>query len=159
MDNKEEIKKVLEETFSRFLSAKGFELVEIEVKPARQRNKLIRFLVDKSRGITVDECAKLNGMITEVIDKKDLVKSSYILEVASPGLDRPLTTKRDFERVKGEKVTLIIDKEPRGTEEAIGKLIKVEKDKIQLDVDGQIRIISLDKIHKAKLKIGLKRIK
>ena len=74
----------------RLLEEQALDLVEISVK-RQNRRILIDVLADKPRGgITVSECAALNKFIGEEIEKKNLVEDSYVLSVASPGLDRPL---------------------------------------------------------------------
>lgn len=153
MKIKAEIREKLINFFSNSISDKGFELVDIQIKPSRQRNILVRFLVDKPGGITVDECTKLNNEIGEIIDKENLIDKGYMLEVASPGLDRPLKTRRDFERAKEQNITIIFQKQADKTEQVTGRLIDIKEDAVSLDVNGNIKTITLDKIRKAKLKI------
>lgn len=63
------------------------------------RGLVLRVLVDKPEGgITLDECAGLNNEISRILDEKDMLQQRYILEVSSPGLDRPLNSKNDFLR-------------------------------------------------------------
>jgi len=154
----EKLDKSLKDYFSKFLSSRGFELVDIEIKPSKQRNKLIRFLVDKPGGIILDECVDLNNEIGQIIDDENLIERSYILEVASPGLDRPLRRKRDFERTLGKKITVVMNKKEGEFEKMTGQLVEVKENIIKLNINNQLRIIPLDRIQKAKLKIDLKRI-
>ena len=75
------------------------ELVGITYKKEGSR-KVLRILADKAEGITLEECARMNETISEVLDKADFMEDNYILEVSSPGLDRPLKTKADFLRIR-----------------------------------------------------------
>jgi len=81
------------------------ELVELTCRP-QGRQLLVRLLVDKPGGITVAQCARINQRVSEALETANLIEESYTVEVSSPGLDRPLAAKRDFERAVGEEVWL-----------------------------------------------------
>ena len=83
------------------LEAASVELVELT---AHQHGGqvVVRLLVDKVGGMTIQDCARLNQLIGQALDAADCLAQSYTLEVSSPGLDRPLVSKRDFERAIGE---------------------------------------------------------
>jgi ribosome maturation factor RimP len=154
--DKKQLVEIMDKFFSNFLSSKGFELVEVQIKPARERDKIIRFFVDKPGGITLDECAKLNEEMGKLIDEKNLVPGGYILEVNSPGLDRPLKDRRDFERVLGKKITVVTTTGPEASQKVTGKLTKAEEGKIELDTGGKLRSLPIERIQKAILKIEVK---
>ena len=112
----------LEELALPLLSAQQVELVELLLR--RQGRKVIlRFLVDKTpplrelggsipvdkpEGITLDECARLNQEIGQILDRENVIQESYLLEVSSPGLDRPLLSTRDFQRNIGRPIRVIL---------------------------------------------------
>jgi ribosome maturation factor RimP len=157
MKNRQQLRETLQDFFSNYLQNKDFELIDIEVEPSKRRKVLIRFLIDKSDGITLDECAKLNDKIADAIEQKNLLEQSYILEVASPGLDRPLKTKRDFERVKGEDITIVVKRSgEQDTKKTTGKLVDVKDNVITLKIRGRAKDFFINEIRKAKLKIDLK---
>lgn len=81
------------------------EVVELTCRPWG-RQVVVRLLVDKVGGITIQQCARLNQRIGQVLEAAHLMDEDYTIEVSSPGLDRPLVTKRDFERTVGEELTL-----------------------------------------------------
>ena len=78
----------------------GFELVRIRLMGGRTRT--LQIMADKPEGgIDVDDCAKISTAVSAVLDVEDPVEDNYILEVSSPGIDRPLTRLKDFEMWKG----------------------------------------------------------
>lgn len=81
------------------------ELVDIVYK-RRGRDTILSILADTAGGITLNECAKMNEIIGETLDKEDIIEGSYLLEISSPGLDRPLKKKEDFIREIGKKVRI-----------------------------------------------------
>ena len=87
------------------LAERGLELIELTIAP-RGRQQLVRLLVDTVGGVTLQGCARVNERIGALLESTDLIEGSYTIEVSSPGLDRPLATKRDFERAIGEEVVL-----------------------------------------------------
>lgn len=83
----------------------GFELVDVEyVKEAG--NYFLRVYLDKQGGITIDDCEVVSRALSEVLDDKDYISDSYILEVGSPGLGRQLKKEKDFKRSIGEEIDI-----------------------------------------------------
>ncbi len=90
------------------VEAIGFELVDVEWAGSSRR-PVIRLRVDRPEGegsVTVDECARVSRAIEHWLDELESVPEKYVLEVSSPGVDRPLVRPRDFERFAGEDVVL-----------------------------------------------------
>lgn len=88
-DRNKTILENITELLEPLLAEKNFELVDIEFK-TEGRGKLLRIFIDKSGGITVDECAEVSREFGTLLDVNDLIESSYRLEISSPGLRRPL---------------------------------------------------------------------
>ena len=107
MFGKEALLEKIREALAGLLEERGVELVEINYG-WRGSEQVLQILVDTAEGIRVDECAFLNNRISEILDQLNLVEENYLLEVASPGLDRPLTTVRDFARAKGKDVRVFL---------------------------------------------------
>lgn len=100
-----ELERQVRDAVEPFLTETGVELVELTLR--RQGPQLaLRLLVDKVGGVTLGECSALNTRIGELVDRRSLIAERYVLEVSSPGLDRPLTTKNDFLRHVAEEATL-----------------------------------------------------
>lgn len=83
----------------------GCDLLEVEyVKEGPER--YLRLVIDKSGGVGIDDCEKVSKLAEKVIDRLDPIKEAYILEVTSPGIDRPLKTDSDIKRHIGEEVEI-----------------------------------------------------
>ena len=99
----------------------------------------------------------MNNYLSELLDKEDVIPDSYTLEVASPGLDRPIATDRDFERAMGRtlEVTTYEPIDMRKTHEGI--LIGMDKEKIVIESRGISVVIPRDKIARARLRVEFDR--
>ena len=87
------------------MEANNFELVDVEyVKEAGMW--YLRAYIDKEGGFTVDDCEMVSRKLSDWLDEKDFIDDSYILEVSSPGLGRPLKKEKDFKRSMGEQVDI-----------------------------------------------------
>ena len=82
-----------------------FELVDVEfVKEGS--NRYLRLYIDKEGGITVNDCEAISRPFSDLLDVEDYIEESYILEVSSPGLGRPLKKDKDFKRHLGDEVEI-----------------------------------------------------
>ncbi len=140
----------LNKALKDFLREKDFELVDIVYR--YEANKIIlRILVDRPKGgITLDECAILNNQISQLLDTGDLIKKSYILEVCSPGLDRPLRNASDFKRCVNRMVSVYMLEAIKGKTQYEGLIKQIDEDYLYLDMRVETIKIPLDKIIKAK---------
>ncbi len=94
-----------EELLEPILADMNFELVDVEyVKEAG--TWYLRSYIDKPGGITVDDCEAVSRQFSDRLDQEDFIEDSYIMEVSSPGLDRPLKKEKDFERNLGREVEI-----------------------------------------------------
>ena len=99
----------------------GFELVDVEyVKEAG--TWYLRAYIDKPGGFTVDDCEMVSRKLGDWLDKEDFIDESYILEVSSPGLGRPLKKEKDFKRSLGEQVEIRLYKAVDRQKEFVGAL-------------------------------------
>ena len=97
--------RALTELLEPVAEAHGFELVAVEQAGGRQ-TPVIRVLLDREGGLDLDAICAANRWVSDAIDEADPVKSPYTLEVSSPGVDRPLRKREDFDRFAGETVTV-----------------------------------------------------
>jgi len=111
------------------LAAESTELVELAAH-RRGGQLIVRFLVDKVGGVTIQDCCRLNQLIGQALDASGAMDESYTLEVSSPGLDRPLVSKRDFERALGEQIELDLMETMRGSQHLNGVLLAVQHEAI-----------------------------
>jgi ribosome maturation factor RimP len=127
-------------------------LIEIELQRGQGR-WLIRFYIDKETGVTVDECAKVSQTIDRYLEAQDPIDTSYVLEVSSPGIDRPLRKEDDFNTFVGENVKVSVNSPIDGRKNFAGKLVDVNEGIISVQVETEECVrISLDDIKKARLK-------
>ena len=102
-------------------------------------------------GINLDECATLNRDIGRLLDEKDIIREGYILEVSSPGLDRPLKTKNDFSRLLNKKAKFFLNEAINGKLEWDGLINKVDQESVFIITGGGLIEVPFLKINRAKL--------
>ncbi len=127
MTRRETYEAKTEELLQPLVDAHGFELVDVEyVKEAG--NWYLRAYIDKPGGIAVDDCEVISRALSDKLDEEDYIEDSYILEVSSPGLGRPLKKEKDFQRSIGKEIEVrtfrAIDKQKEFT----GILKEFDKD-------------------------------
>ena len=99
----EDIEKRAEALITPIVEGFGFELVDVEyVKEGS--DWYLRSYIDKSGGITIDDCEAVSRQFSDKLDEADFIDDAYIMEVSSPGLGRVLKKEKDFIRSKGEEV-------------------------------------------------------
>lgn len=129
----------------------SIEIVTVEIVGAKKA-PTIRVYIDTEHGVSFDELAAAQRWINEIMDELDPFPGAYLLEVSSPGIDRPLRTKEHFERFVGN-IALITTKEPiSGRSRWTGKLAGIDGNDLLLEVDGIKERIELDLIKRAHLK-------
>ncbi|MCD6548219.1 MAG: ribosome maturation factor RimP [Thermodesulfobacterium sp.] len=153
----EEIKEKIKEIIEIPILRKNMELVDLEWRRERH-GWVLRIFIDKPGGVTVEDCAKISGIVGEILDKEDIIHHSYVLEVSSPGIERPLVKKEDYERFRGEKAKITLKAPISGRRNFTGIIIGIKNDLVQMEVEGKVWEFSLENIKKAKLQpeIGFK---
>ena len=123
--------------------------VDFDVK-RRRDSFVIDILADRPKGgITLGECAVLNRRITEILDIEEIMSDEYNVEVSSPGLDRPLITKEDFQRVINRWVQVYLNERIKSKMEYKGCIQEALKTSLKLKVGYEIIEIDFDKINRA----------
>ena len=118
------------------LEANHFELVDVEyVKEGG--SWYLRAYIDKPGGITVDDCEIVNRALGDLLDEHDFIEESYILEVSSPGLGRPLKKERDFARSLGEEVEIRTYRMVNKQKEFRGILKAYDKDTVTIETEEE----------------------
>ncbi|MGN8800394.1 ribosome maturation factor RimP [Candidatus Merdisoma sp. HCP28S3_D10] len=146
MTKREEYEQKTEQLLLPIIEKNNFELVDVEyVKEAG--NWYLRAYIDKPGGITVDDCEVVNRELGDLLDRDDFIDDSYILEVSSPGLGRPLKKERDFVRSEGEEVEIRTYRMVEKQKEFRGFLKAWDKDTVTIEQeDGQERVFDRDNI-------------
>jgi len=118
------------------VGAAGYDLEELVVTPAGRRS-VVRVVVDRDQGVTLDDIAEVSRAVSDVLDRNDdgMGRTPYVLEVTSPGVDRPLTDPRHWRRNTGRLVTVAVG--PAGSAETLtGRITAVDGDGVTLAVEG-----------------------
>lgn len=145
----------IRELIQPLLAGRGVELVDLVCHPGGGRLTL-RLLVDTARGITLDELSGLNRSIGALIEEHDLIPDRYLLEVSSPGLDRPLKTTADFERVIGRRVRVTTSVPVADRNEHHGEVLSAGEEAVMLRMDsGEKRQVPLSQIAHAVQDVSL----
>ena len=130
----------------------GFELVLVRVMGNQRRTlQVMAEPLDRSRQMTVDDCAQISHALSAVLDVADPLKGPYSLEVTSPGIDRPLVKARDYERFAGEEAKVETDLPLDGRRRFTGLIRGLEGEDVVIETGDATVRIPLAAIRKAKL--------
>ncbi len=132
----------------------GYELVCMELT-GRDKNRVLRLFIDAPGGISVDDCVFVSRQIGRLLDVEDPIAGNYILEVSSPGIERPLVKQEHFENVVDQNIEVATMKKIEGRRNFLGQLTRVENGVIEMRVDGYSYAIELNSIRRARLKPDL----
>ena len=132
------------------LNEMDVELVDVEFLSVRSK-WVLRIFVDEQDGITLDRCAQVSKEIGTLIDMKDIVEHEYVLEVSSPGLNRPLKKVKDFIWATGKKVTLKTVSPVNGRRKFTGILKSFNEGALAIQTDNDLFSLPLKNVEKANL--------
>lgn len=130
----------------------GYEFVGLEYHPNSKRG-LLRLYIDAPAGIGVDDCARVSHQVSGVLDVEDPVPGEYLLEVSSPGLDRPIFKPADYDRFAGEVIRLRLRGLLDGRRKFHGRLGGRRGDSIIVEEEGGTYEVPLDRIDRANLEL------
>jgi ribosome maturation factor RimP len=140
----------------RILAPLGMELVDIEYK-REGRQMVLRFFIDKTGGITLDDCGEVSRELSAILDVEDIIPGKYSLEVSSPGLNRPLKKESDYLRYIGRLVKiktfeLLPDDAGNRRKTFLGELTGFTDGTVTMRLrEGQNAEIPIEKVAKANL--------
>lgn len=138
------------------LGPRGFRAIDVDCHVGPR--SIVRIFIERmaqeaeaSALPTLDDCAEASRTIGTVLDgAEDLIPGGYDLEVSSPGLDRRLRLRSDFQSVVGEQVKLKLTESLEGKGANVtGRLLKVSDDNVTVEVSGEERTVPFDKIKRA----------
>ena len=130
----------------------GFEIVDVQILGGGG-SPILRIYLDKEDGIDIDDIAEAQeAWLEKIVDEVDIIEGNYMLEVSSPGIDRPLRTRAHFEDYAGERVKVTTDPID-GRKRFAGVLAGMEGDNVVVESDdGERHEIPFDAIRKANIK-------
>ena len=136
----------LAQRFNTVLADLGLECLGVEFTPSQGQSTL-RVYLDVPEGVTaaeggrrevgIEDCEAASRELSALLDVEDPIPGHYVLEVSSPGLDRPLFTAAQFARVVGQEVKLLLRAPLEGRRRLRGKLLAVDGDRISLEAEGK----------------------
>ena len=104
-------------------------------------NKILRIVIDNEKGISLDDCEKVNNEVKDLIDEADFIKEQYFLEISSPGIERLLRKDWQLKKFKGELVEVkLFKKDEKGNKNYIGELGETTEKELQIKADELIKI-------------------
>jgi len=145
----EQLQGLIEET----LAPTPFELVLAEFKK-EGKNWVLRIYIDHEEGVSLEHCQSVTHLVSEVLETKDPIPHEYLLEVSSPGVDRPLVKRRDFERFLNERIFVKTHRPVDGHKSYTGTLRACLPEAVEIvaEPDGLTHTVPFEAIAKATLK-------
>lgn len=129
----------------------GYFVVLITVKDG-QKQRLVQIMAERADGsMTVDDCALISNQVSAILDVEDAIPGAYRLEISSPGIDRPLVKRTDYENHLGHTAKIELVLPQNGRKRFTGTLQSLIGDVLTLEVDGQPVALELNDIQSAKL--------
>ena len=132
----------------------GFELIRLRLMGGHGKvQKTLQIMADRPEGgIGVEDCGKISTAVSAVLDVEDPIEDMYVLEVSSPGIDRPLTRPKDFARFAGHMARLEVEPAQLGQRRFSGTLLGTEDGAVRLRLDQGAEVaLPLGAIRKARL--------
>jgi ribosome maturation factor RimP len=117
------------------------------------RGRILRVYIERAddTGVSLDDCIRVNNLVTDVLDVEDIIPTAYNLEVSSPGVERPLKRTEHFEAVLGKLVRIKSWEPIIGRRNWLGPLISLDDDILTVEVDGEDHRIPIPAIERANL--------
>jgi len=148
----EELVSTLREAAQKVVAEAGLELVELSLRGSSRR-RLIRVDIDRAgpKGVDIDDCQRVSAALGEALDDDDLLEDSFVLEVSSPGLDRPIVSATDYRRNTGRRVIVRTREAIGDRQQWRGVLLSLEGEKVRLQDDevGEVTI-GVDQVESAR---------
>lgn len=143
------------EIAERVAGERGLELVHAEVAGGA-RSPIVRIFIDKPGGVTHEDCSEVSTHVGAVLDVEDFIHSAYTLEVSSPGLERGLYKREDYERFAGRTAKMRTRQPVNGQRNFRGRIVSVEGDAVEFDDKTNGRVsVPLEVIVKANLEVDV----
>ena len=130
----------------------GYEFVGAEYHPGR-RQGVLRVFIDAPDGVGVDDCAGVSHQLSGLLDVEDPIAGDYLLEVSSPGLDRPVFKAADYERFAGEWIRLRLKTPLDGRRRLQGRLRGLAEGCVVVEEAGARVVVPLDEVERAHIEL------
>ena len=130
--------------------SEGLELIQVEYQ-RESAGRILRLYIDKPGGIGLEDCAGVSRQLGDILDVNLADAGPYNLEVTSPGPERPLAKKEDFDKFKGNRVKIKTNRALNGQKNFTGVLLGISGDVVNLQIGEQTVTLSLPDVSKARL--------
>ena len=149
-ENEQKVVKQIWSLAEPLCQSEGLELVQVEYQ-RESAGRILRLYVDKPGGIKLDDCVGVSRQMSDILDVNLADVGPYSLEVTSPGSERPLAKKEDFDKFKGNRAKIKTFQPLNRQKNFTGVLLGISGDKVSLQIDEQIITITYTNISKAHL--------
>lgn len=141
----------INENLQRIVESLGYEFVGVEIDE-EEGTQVLRLYADRENGINIDDCEKISKAVDEYLDADDdIFEGNYLLEVSSPGVERPLFKPSDYARFAGSPVSVKLKEPVSGRRRLNGNILWEKDSLIGLDCDGERTELPFEKIASAHL--------
>lgn len=141
----------LAQRFTDVLADLQLECLGIEFSPSQGQSTLRVYLDAEGREVTLDDCEAASRELSAMLDVEDPIPGHYVLEVSSPGIDRPLFTAAQFAKVTGQEVKVLLKAPLEGRRRLRGKVASVEGEQIALEAEGKVFEFAHDAVESARI--------
>jgi len=128
----------------------GYELVHIELG-SQDRETILRLYIDAPGGIQIDDCESVSRQVSALLDVEDPVSGGYMLEVSSPGLDRPLVKPDHFKQFVGDQARIVMTAHVLGRRRFTGHMVEASDESVVIEVDGESYELLYNDMESARL--------
>ncbi len=148
--NQAELERKIEDLIEPLVAEEGLTLVSVELH-RQNRKRILSVYLNKKGGIDLETCARMSEEIGRRLDVEDLIKESYELEVASPGIERVLKKPREYAAFIGRKVDIWLNQPFEGRKKVTGVINGVTEKEVSILTEGEEIALKYEAIRKGKL--------
>lgn len=141
----------LAQRFTEVLADLQLECLGVEFSPSQGQSTLRVYLDAEGREVTLDDCEAASRELSAMLDVEDPIPGHYLLEVSSPGIDRPLFTAAQFAKAVGKEAKLLLKAPLEGRRRLRGKVVSVEGSQIALEAEGKVFQFEHDAVESARI--------
>jgi ribosome maturation factor RimP len=136
----------LSDQLSSVVNAMGYEFIGVQLKGG-----VLQLFIDKEEGVGVDDCSRVSRQVSAMLDVEDPIQGRYILEVSSPGLDRPLFDMAHYTKQIGQRIKIHMQAPIYNRRKFVGELLRIEDNNIHLLVDNEEMVLPFSEIERANV--------
>lgn len=136
----------LSDQLSSIVEAMGYEFVGAQLKGG-----VLQLFIDKEKGLGIEDCSRVSRQVSAMLDVEDPIQGRYILEVSSPGIDRPLFKLAHYVMQLGKRIKIHMQAPIHNRRKFVGELLRIEDNSIHLLVDNEEMVLPFSEIERANV--------